>query len=164
MDTTLAPRFENECGRFRGLSVSAGALQAVDVLLVVGGKVFRYDRALRSIQMLRVRDPDRLTRFFSRCQALLPNARGAFAVFVGDLPYISAYYDRPESLIYRDAGALLQTMAFVFTAYRLGFCPMGLLGTEVIEAVGLNPDKAIPLATAAMGRPPAVNFQTASES
>jgi nitroreductase len=38
-------------------------------------------------------------------------------------------YGNSESLVWRDSGALLQTLALAAELYGLGFCPLGILGS-----------------------------------
>lgn len=47
---------------------------------------------------------------------------------------MSAYADS-ETLVWRDAGAMLQTLALVAELFGLGFCPLGILGSEVVSAL-----------------------------
>lgn len=147
----LAPRFENNEGRFRAPPLSAGALHAVDVILLAGRRLCRFDRRGRSLQTLRAVDDKKLVHFHVRTRELLPQSNAAVIVLVGDLPRISSYYADPGSLLFRDAGALLQTLAFATEAFGLGCCPLGLLGREVIEALGLDPTIAIPVGAAVLG-------------
>jgi nitroreductase len=85
---------------------------------------------------------------------LLPDAQSSILVFVADLPRANAIYQRPGSLIWRDAGALLQTISLAATAYRLGSCPLGLLGTEIVDALALPPERALAVGCAVIGRVP----------
>ena len=148
----IAPRFENGEGRLRSLSLSAGALHAVDLVLMRGGRLFRLDRRCRLLQALGPLDRPKLARFSDRTRELLPGADSSTVIFVGDLALIGAFYANPGSLLFRDAGALLQTLALAAEAYGLGFCPLGLLGREVVEALGLESTAAVPLGAAALGR------------
>ena len=126
-------------GRSYRPSPSAGAIHPVDVLLVHGGsRVFRYAPLAHQLEVLRVCRPQELSIFREDCREVLPTAAGTAIVFVGDRNRIAALYERPESLLWRDAGVLLQTLALVATAFRLRFCPLGILGTAAIEALDLR--------------------------
>ena len=126
-------------GRSRRPSPSAGAIHPVDVLLVHGSsRVFRYAPLVHQLQTLRVSRPEHLDAFRQDCHQLLPEASGTAIVLVGEMNRVAAVYKRPESLLWRDAGVLLQTLALVATAYRLAFCPLGILGTPVVRAIGLS--------------------------
>lgn len=118
----------------------------------MGGRLFRLDRHRRSLQTLGPLDRAKLVRFRDRTRELVPRADGSIIVLVGDLVLISAFYENPGSLLFRDAGALLQTLALAAEAYGLGFCPLGLLGQEIVESLGLDPMNAVPLGAAVLGR------------
>ena len=96
--------------------------------------------------------PQRLRAFWKDCRQVLPEAAGTAIVFAGDMNRVAARYERPESLLWRDGGVLLQTLALVATAFRLAFCPLGILGTAAIEAVGLA-DHLTAVGVAMIGRP-----------
>lgn len=125
-------------GRSLRPSPSAGAIHPVDVLLVHGSsRVFRYAPLAHQLEALRVRRRTHLEAFHEDCQEILPEASGTGIVLVGEMNRVATVYRRPESLLWRDAGVLLQTLALVATAYRLAFCPLGILGTPVVRAIGL---------------------------
>ena len=125
--------------RSRRPSPSAGALHPVDVLLVHGDiQVSRYVPLAHRLQTLQVSAPGQLKAFCDDCRQILPRASGTPIILVGDLGRVKAAYRRPESLFWRDGGALMQTLFLVMTAYRLAFCPLGILGTPVVHAIGLS--------------------------
>lgn len=126
-------------GRSLRPSPSAGAIHPVDVLLVHGSsRVFRYAPLEHQLEVLHVARRGDLEAFDADCRQILPEASGTAIVLVGEMSRVAAVYKRPESLLWRDAGVLLQTLALVATAYRLAFCPLGILGTPVVRAIGLS--------------------------
>jgi len=72
---------------------------------------------------------------------------------LGDLGRVASHYAEPISLLWRDAGAYLQTTALAATAYRLAFCPLGILGNEVVAALDLNHTLVRAVGSAIIGRP-----------
>ena len=93
------------------LSPSAGALHCIDTLLIdwrTSRRVARYDPSDHTLDLLHIAKYDYLDKFVSRCEAILPNASQTAIVLVADLPRINSKYENPESLIWRDAGILLQ--------------------------------------------------------
>lgn len=119
-------------------SPSAGALHPVEVLVVPmrgAPRAFRHVPDVPSLDILRVADPDALRLHRRFAAELAPEARGALLLFVGDAARVGAAYRRPDSLLWRDAGALLQTIHLCATAFRMAFCPLGPLGQEVFDAV-----------------------------
>lgn len=51
----------------------------------------------------------------------------------------AAKYERPESLVWRDAGVVLGYLSIVAEAMRLSFCPLGLLGNFEIASATSAP-------------------------
>ena len=140
-------------GRSRRPSPSAGAIHPVDVLLVHGAsRVFRYAPLTHRLEILRVSQPEHLSAFIHECHQMLPEASGTAIVLVGHINRVAARYERPASLLWRDGGVLLQTLALVATAYRLAFCPLGILGTPVVHAIGLA-EHISAVGVALIGRP-----------
>ena len=90
-------------------------------------------------------------RLSDDCHQILPEASGTAIVLVGYMGRVAAVYERPASLLWRDGGALLQTLALVATAYRLAFCPLGILGAPVVHAIGLSA-RVSAVGVALMGR------------
>ena len=139
-------------GRSRRPSPSAGAIHPVDVLLVHGASsVFRYAPLKHQIEILRVSHRGALESFLCDCREILPEASGTAIVLVGDMNRVAALYMRPESLLWRDGGVLLQTLALVATAYRLAFCPLGILGNSVVRSLEL-PERVSAVGVAMIGR------------
>ena len=138
--------------RSRRPSPSAGAIHPIDVLLVHGtSRVFRYAPLTHQLEILRVSDPAALRSFVRDCHQILPEALGTAIVLVGDMNRVATLYERPESLLWRDGGVLLQTLALVATAYRLAFCPLGVLGNAVVDALTL-PEQVAAVGVALIGR------------
>ena len=154
----IRPRFVREDdvhNRTRRPTVSAGALHAIEVVIVDwrgSPRVLRYDFMTHRLEPLRIAQPVSLRQFAKACAAILPDAAGTALALIGDERRIEALYEHPISLLWRDAGALLQTLAMVSAAYRLAFCPLGILGGEVVDALGLDRRTARPLGCAAIGR------------
>jgi hypothetical protein len=86
------------------------------------------------------------------CSAILPEGRGTILVFVAEVQRTGSVYENPDSLIWRDAGALMQTLAFTFCAYGLAFCQLGILGNEIPSALNLS-TRLIGVGVAVAGHP-----------
>ena len=70
-----------------------------------------------------------------KCKRVLPDADGTFIVLIADMARPMAAYRNSESLVWRDSGALLQTLALAAESYGLGFCPLGILGSEIVDGL-----------------------------
>lgn len=123
--------------RTRRPSLSAGALHPLSVLLMPGAEDLRMlrvnvdDAALEHISF----PAGELVTVIERSRELLPEARGSLVALIADVSRPATAYERFESLVWRDAGALLQTLALCSQAYGLAFCPLGLLGNEIVDAL-----------------------------
>jgi hypothetical protein len=150
------PRFHKEddlFGRTRRLTVSAGALHSISILIIPGRddlRLYRYDSTENCLDKLNAKT-DLIEGWFIRAGEILPEANGTAIFLVSDTAIPDAVYERCNSLVWRDAGALLQTLALVSTAYSLTFCPLGLLGSEVVEAVAGSP-RLVAVGSALIGK------------
>lgn len=130
----LRPRFWKEgdlLRRSRRPSLSAGALHPITVLLFQERAVFRLNAESSTLERLQFSDKA-YAAWVSKCQRVLPEANGTFLTLVADMARPSSAYANSESLVWRDAGAMLQTIALVVELFGLGFCPLGILGREVV--------------------------------
>lgn len=138
------PRFidcDSSIGRSRRPTVSAGAIHPVEIVIATSvgtPRLFLYRSHEHSLHQLAVSQPEKLAEFHIRLREVLPEARGTWLILVGDVGRTAALYENPESLLWRDSGALLQTLSLVMTSYGFSFCPVGLLGHEVLCALGLE--------------------------
>jgi len=137
-------------------SISGGALHPLELLLTNPWgrpRVMRYDAWEHRLDVLVITNKELVMRLGARCAEILPEAQGTALVLVGCPRRIGAVYENPNSILWRDAGALLQSLALAATAYRLGFCPLGILGGEVTEALGLDSADYQAVGSAIIGRP-----------
>lgn len=67
---------------------------------------------------------------------LVGNASGCTLRLVADGDKLSAAYDDAESLMLRDAGALTATLALCATWLGMTACPLGLMGQNLVSALG----------------------------
>ena len=124
----------------------------MEILFINGtSSVLRYVAVDHQIEVLRVSHRVALEEFVRDCYEILPLASGTAIVLVGDMNRVSAFYERAESFLWRDGGVLMQTLALVATAYRLAFCPLGILGDLVVRSLGL-PKWASAVGVAMIGR------------
>ncbi len=135
-----APRFWKDGDVLRRSlrpALSCGALHPISILMFADVAVFRVNADACALEQIAFPEDVRVA-WLSRCAELLPNANGVFLVLVADMARPRAAYDHSESLPWRDAGALLQTLAYSAEVFELGFCPMGIVGNEVVAALPAN--------------------------
>jgi hypothetical protein len=135
--------------RSRRASPSAGALHPIEVVLVpsIGSaRIFRYNPWNHVLEALQIEDQDEIRTFNTDCAHALPDAHGISLVMLGQPSCVAACYDDPMSLLWRDSGALLQTLFLTAVAFRLAFCPLGVLGHQIVRAIGLSELSAVGVA------------------
>jgi hypothetical protein len=152
------PRFvlDGDCYlRSRRPTPSAGAIHPIEIVIADwrgSDRLMRYNALDHSIEILRITHPEKVREFADLCANLLPDAHGTALVLIADQHRTQSLYNNFSSLIWRDAGALLEVLALVATAYRLRFCPLGILGGHVVDALALCLEQAIGVGCAIIGR------------
>ncbi len=137
------------------VGLSGGALHPIDVVIVDwrgAPRIMRYDPLAHQLEILVPKVFNDLYELAHAAGEIVPHARGTAVVLLADPARVAATYDKPESLLWRDAGALLQTLFLAATAFRLAFCPLGILGHEVVQALGLK-KRLTAAGVAVIGRP-----------
>lgn len=137
---------------------SAGGLHPVDVILVSGigrRRVYRFDAEHGMLERLHVSEEVRLQELNVRMAKLFPDADCDYLVLLADRALVEANYTWPDTLVWRDAGALMQTLHFCASAYRLAFCPGGILGWELARALFGEDSRVLAVGVAVVGRFPA---------
>ncbi|WP_124471627.1 nitroreductase family protein [Burkholderia ubonensis] len=150
----LTPRFWKEgdaLRRSRRPALSAGAIHPISVLLFDKSAVFRVNADSCMLEKLTF-PPEVRDAWVSKCQQVLPSANGVLLTLVADMARPMSAYAHCETLVWRDAGATLQTLALVAELFGLGFCPLGILGNEVISALPSG-EQLLAVGAAAIGLP-----------
>ena len=150
----LTPRFRKEgdtLQRTRRPALSAGALHPISVLLFEDSAVFHLNTDSCMLEKLTFSAEARDT-WVSKCRCILPAANGTFLAFIADMARPMSAYTHSEALVWRDAGAILQTLALVAELFGLGFCPLGILGNEVVSALPSG-KQLLAVGAAAIGLP-----------
>jgi hypothetical protein len=134
-------------------ALSAGALHPVSVVIISGRKcrAFRYNSVAHRLELLKANEQP-LRDLQRQAGAVLPKASGTLLVLLAEKRRTEQWYTDADSLIWRDAGALLQTIALTATAFRQAFCPIGPLGEALVTALGGDPDLTAS-GVALIGRP-----------
>lgn len=116
--------------------ISAGALHPIkSVIIDRDGYTVSYDDNNDAFLAIKPRKLDLLSKGLRDCATVLPSAHGHAIALMADVHLTSTIYENPESLLWRDAGAVLQTLALASEAYDLGFCPLGILGQDFADAL-----------------------------
>lgn len=151
----LHPRFWKEgdsFGRTRGPAISAGALHPISALIIPtreDPRLFRYNAPEHVLELLHA-NRGLVQGWCRKAREVLPDADGSFILLMADGEISEAVYHDAVSLVWRDAGAILQLMAMICRASSLGFCSLGLLGGEIAQALDSG-DRLLAVGSAAIG-------------
>jgi SagB-type dehydrogenase family enzyme len=133
---------------------SAGGCHPHDLLIVrpsTGRLVASmYDSRRHALAKLNCRR-DALYRFVKNVADAVPPERGIIVWLVGQTQRTDNYYRFSETLVWRDAGALVGVMAVVAESLDLSFCPVGATGDPYIANLVGNPRYAYGFGGAVLG-------------
>jgi nitroreductase len=115
-------------------------------------RILRLDPFTTRLNLLRLDNPGRLSALVDKATRIVPSAAADILVLAADPSATHAVYEEAASLVWRDAGALMQTMHLCATALRLGLCPMGIQGHEALEAVFGDSPAFLAAGAAVVGR------------
>lgn len=108
---------------------SAGAMHPIHILVHRPDESnwSRYDSRRHGLVKLPA-PAETFAAFEEECHKTLPAARATRLLLVAEPGKTCAKYQHAESLIWRDAGALLAVMAVIAEALDYSFCPLGITG------------------------------------
>lgn len=124
---------------------SAGGLHPFSFICVadVEGRVVLYDASVHGFRDIQGNTGPLLTANKAQLKQMLGTSVGVTIRFVCDRALVDAAYAHPESLILRDAGALLATVALIAEWQGLMACPLGFLGDDFLSMAGLAGDRLV---------------------
>jgi hypothetical protein len=132
--------------------ISAGALHPVRCVIIDRDGRAAYDDEKDEFVSIEPRNASLLAACLAKCEEMLPTANGHIISLISDTRAPSIVYENSQSLIWRDAGAVLQTLALVSEAFDLGFCPLGILGQEFADALLPEGHQFLGVGVAVIGR------------
>jgi len=116
-------------------SPSAGARHPLEILVCRDAALPSieyynpFDHTLNEIDLM----PNEINRFVSHIDSCLPIGQGTALWFVAQPERTSAKYHHADSLIWRDAGALIYCIQLGCTALNLSSCAVGTLAEPFVE-------------------------------
>lgn len=121
---------------------SAGGIHPIEIFVRASDsdQVERYDPMAHALAAVEVVSASDLAKFDRQIADAATDARGVVVAFIADCGRTSAAYEHAESLIWRDAGCLMMTLHLVSESMGLAFCPVGVLGTALSDALGAPED------------------------
>jgi SagB-type dehydrogenase family enzyme len=113
---------------------SAGAMHPIHVLLARNAQDWqRYEPVEHALVQLPGTQTAAATAR-DESAALVPLDQGVLIALAAEPGRTAAKYESPESLVWRDAGAVLGYMSVVAEALGLSFCPLGILGERFVSS------------------------------
>lgn len=110
--------------------ISAGGLHVISSLLHFPGeeKWYRYDPIKHVFQCLNINIS---TEMINEVRSFFPTALDATIIwYVGNASILSAKYEHPDTLLFRDAGAIMSTQSLVSEYLNYAYCPLGITGDK----------------------------------
>jgi len=123
---------------------SAGGRHPVDLLVVSDNRAenvaYIYDPFAHALNRIQIQGPGKVTGLVREVNNIV-SCRGATIIWhLAQFARTLSKYVDGESLVWRDAGALLATMGLVAEALRLSFCAIGITGepwvSEMLDSKG----------------------------
>lgn len=108
---------------------SAGAIHPIHILAHLPGTPNwrRYDSRRHGLVELSG-SAEAFAGLVEQCQQTLPSEQATQLLLVAEPGKTATKYQHGESLIWRDAGAILAIMAVIAEALNYAFCPLGITG------------------------------------
>lgn len=117
---------------------SAGGIHPLELFIRVRGDggLHHYDPIAHALALVDAVNDSELLSLDRQVTAAAPNALGTILILVANTNLAEAAYENSESLVWRDAGFLMMTLHLVSECLGLAFCPVGVLGTALVKALG----------------------------
>lgn len=119
-------------------TASAGARHPIDIIIsnsqLLSAEDFHYYNPFEhSLNKLAIPRNDKAA-FFQHIEGIIDTTNATIIWFVAHKKRTSAKYSYADSLIYRDAGALIQAIQMVCAAMDINSCAIGSLGEPFISS------------------------------
>lgn len=134
--------------------MSAGALHPIETLVVGGPDVLEPMIYLDDKDVFGVAQfdsPQRAACALDELAKFLPDTIGHYVLLVANVQHVSQAYDNPHSLLWRDAGAVMQTLAILATANGMSFIPLGSTGQTILDCLHTPAGDYIAVGTGIIG-------------
>lgn len=127
------------------ITPSAGGLHPYSFLCIGDEerRLLLYDPAAHAFLPLLAPHSELHALNLQEVSAILGSAPGVTVRIVFDADKIAAAYRNPESLILRDAGAILPVAGMLAEWLGVQACPLGFLGSRFAELAGLPPERFV---------------------
>lgn len=128
-------------------SPSAGGIHPIDIFISSPNSISKrdlqfYNPFTHSLAKLKV-DDKLLIQFYKHINKCLPLKNSTLIWFVAHKERVAAKYKNPDSLIWRDAGALIMSFQIVASGLNLHSCPIGTLAEPFLSNLFDKPNTII---------------------
>lgn len=132
---------------------SSGGLAGISVVLVSEDSPMQclYDPIAHRLLELEVNSDEVARTNAKEVRAVVGSYSGCTLRMLADAQKYSVAYENPESLIYRDAGAITSTLCLCANWLGLTSCPLGFLGNDFIRQLGMPPDRFLAVGAVQIG-------------
>lgn len=136
---------------------SGGGRHPIHILVIVPAvnpsTVYLYEPKGHALLTLDIPDGASPNQLFYSLQSVLPPQQGTVLWFAADHLRTASRYEHGESLVWRDAGALLATIGIAAEAMDLHCCAYGITGDEWISRL-LPPSRFVGVGGCIVGSAP----------
>jgi SagB-type dehydrogenase family enzyme len=118
--------------------ISAGSIHSTNCLLSIYNKPnqwYYYDGIKHSLKRLKVESETPFSLLAKARSMLLETSNSTVLWYICDLERLSSKYENPETLAYRDIGAVLSTQSLIAESLGLTFCPLGITGSTEAKSL-----------------------------
>jgi SagB-type dehydrogenase family enzyme len=126
---------------------SAGGRHPIDLLIFKeqdkSRSVYLYNALSHALGRLTASDSEDLDNFFSSVNDVVPLAQATIIWFAAQFERTLSRYENGESLVWRDAGALITTIALVAECLGLNSCAVGITGEPHISRMLNSREKVV---------------------
>ena len=132
-------------------------MHPVEALVVAGPGVSEpilYCDFHNTFGTVQFRSPELAKSELQALSEIVPQAVGHSLLFVANQRHIAQAYEQPRSLLWRDAGALFQTLSLLATALDCVFVPLGSTGSAVLDALIAPHEDYVAVGTGIIGKVP----------
>lgn len=128
-------------------SPSAGGIHPIDIFISSPNFISKrslqfYNPFTHCLYKLNV-DNKKLIHFFEQINKCLPLENATLIWYVAHLDRTASKYKKPDSLIWRDAGALIMTFQLVASGLNLHSCPIGTLAEPFLSCLFDKPNSIV---------------------
>lgn len=129
----------------RRITPSAGGLHPYSFLCIgdEDRRALLYDPAAHAFMPMAVSGHDLYKVNYREVSEILGSAPGVTVRVVIDAAKVSAAYRNPETLILRDAGAILPVAGMLAEWLDLLACPLGFMGSDFLDLLELPPGRFV---------------------